>query len=191
MWLWLVAKGSSECLRIPWRDRRAACTASRWPQSSAESIRRRCASTSAADCSPRRAATAARAATATTIWIAWRGSATSSPRASTSPGSPRFCIWNTAPPNWNPTTATCSPKTPGCAPTSRPAEERDEKPMIHRDDTPLVDEVPAADPAEQRPPVDVRADDEGLDPRCVADLLLPDANCFDLIDQAIIVPLPD
>ena len=63
--------------------------------------------------------------------------------------------------------------------------------MIHRDDTPLVDEVPAADAGEQRPPVDVRADDEGLDPRCVADLLLPDANCSDLIDQAIIVPLPD
>ena len=62
--------------------------------------------------------------------------------------------------------------------------------MIYRDD-PLADEVPAADAAEQRQPVDVRADDEGLDPRWVADLLLRDANCFDLIDQAIIVPLPD
>ena len=63
--------------------------------------------------------------------------------------------------------------------------------MIHRDDTPLADEVPAADAAGQRQPVDVRADDAGLDPRCVADLLLRDANCSDLIDQAIIVPLPD
>ena len=63
--------------------------------------------------------------------------------------------------------------------------------MIHRDDTPLVDEVPAADAAEQRQPVDVHAEDAGLDPRCVADLLQRDANPSDVIDQAIIVPLPD
>jgi hypothetical protein len=35
------------------------------------------------------------------------------------------------------------------------------------------------------------ADDAGLDPRCVADLLQRDANPSDVIDQAIIVPLPD
>ena len=43
--------------------------------------------------------------------------------------------------------------------------------MIHRDDTPLADEVPAAHAAGQRQPVDVCAEDAGLDPRCVADLL--------------------
>ena len=59
------------------------------------------------------------------------------------------------------------------------------------DHTPLADEVPAADAAGQRPPVDVRAEDAGLDPRCVADLLQRDANPSDVIDQAIIVPLPD
>ena len=63
--------------------------------------------------------------------------------------------------------------------------------MIQRDDTPLADEVPAAHAAEQRQPVDDSAEDAGLDPRCVADLLLRDANCSDLIDQAIIGPLPD
>ena len=63
--------------------------------------------------------------------------------------------------------------------------------MIHLDDTPLADDVPAADAAGQRQPVDVRAEDAGLDPRCVADLLQRDANPSDLIDQAIIVPLPD
>ncbi|HEX3285457.1 MAG TPA: hypothetical protein VHT50_12575 [Mycobacterium sp.] len=63
--------------------------------------------------------------------------------------------------------------------------------MIYRDDTPLADEVPAADAAEQRQPVDMRAEDAGLDPRCVADLLQRDADPSDLIDQAIIVPLPD
>ena len=43
--------------------------------------------------------------------------------------------------------------------------------MIHRDDTPLADRVPAAHAAGQRQPVDVCAEDADLDPRCVADLL--------------------
>jgi hypothetical protein len=58
------------------------------------------------------------------------------------------------------------------------------------DDTPLADDVPAADAAEQHQPAD-SAEDAGLDPRCVADLLQRDANPSDVIDQAIIVPLPD
>ena len=62
--------------------------------------------------------------------------------------------------------------------------------MIDRDDS-LSGEVPATDAAEQRQPVDMRAEDAGLDPRCAADLLQRDANPSDLIDQAIIVPLPD
>ena len=41
---------------------------------------------------------------------------------------------------------------------------------IHLDDTPLADDVPAADAAEQRQPVDVSAEDAGLDPRYVANL---------------------
>ena len=63
--------------------------------------------------------------------------------------------------------------------------------MIQRHDTPLADDVPAADAAEQRQPVDDSADDAGLDPEQVANLRQLDANPSDVIDQAIIVPLPD
>ena len=38
---------------------------------------------------------------------------------------------------------------------------------------------------------DVSAEDAGLDPRYLVDLLQRDANPADLIDQAIIVPIPD
>ena len=63
--------------------------------------------------------------------------------------------------------------------------------MIQRDDTPLADDVPAADAAEQRQPVDDSAEDADLDPEHVANLLQRDANPSDVIDQAVIVPLPD
>lgn len=63
--------------------------------------------------------------------------------------------------------------------------------MIQRDDTPPADDVPAADAAEQRQPVDDGAEDAGLDPEHVAHLRQLDANPSDVIDQAIIVPLPD
>ena len=59
------------------------------------------------------------------------------------------------------------------------------------DDTALADDVPVADAAEQRQSADDNAEDAGLDQRCVADLLQRDANPSDVIDQAIIVPLPD
>jgi hypothetical protein len=62
---------------------------------------------------------------------------------------------------------------------------------IYLDDNPLADDVPAADAAEQRQPVDVSAEDAGLDTRYVADLLQRDADPSDVIDQAIIVPLSD
>jgi len=62
---------------------------------------------------------------------------------------------------------------------------------IYLDDTALADDVPVADAAEQRQSADDSAEDAGLDPRCVADLLQRDANPSDVIDQAIIVPLPD
>ena len=62
---------------------------------------------------------------------------------------------------------------------------------IYLDDNPFADDVPGADAAEQRQPVDVSAGDVGLDPEHVADLLQRDANPSDVIDQAIIVPLPD
>ena len=68
----------------------------------------------------------------------------------------------------------------------------DGKPMtIYLGDAPLADDVPAADAAEQRQLADVSAQDAGLDPREVASLLQRDANPSDVIDQAIIVPLPD
>src|SRR6185437_12485037 len=83
--------------------------------------------------------------------------------------------------------------------------KKDGKPMTNcPDDTALADDVPAADAAEQHQPaadsaddagLDPRevasADDAGLDPREVANLLQRDANPSDVIDQAIIVPLPD
>ena len=62
---------------------------------------------------------------------------------------------------------------------------------IYLDDIPLADDVPAADAAEQRQPADVSVEDAGLDPRYVANLIQRDANPSDVIDQAIIVPLPD
>jgi MerR family transcriptional regulator, heat shock protein HspR len=70
--------------------------------------------------------------------------------------------------------------------------KEDGKPMTNcPDDTPLADDVDAADAAEQHQPAADSAEDAGLDPRCVADLLKRDANPSDVIDQAIIVPLPD
>ena len=36
--------------------------------------------------------------------------------------------------------------------------------MIQRDDTPLADDIPAADAAEQHQPADDSAEDAGLDP---------------------------
>ncbi len=62
---------------------------------------------------------------------------------------------------------------------------------IHLDDTPLSDDVPAVDAAEQHQAADVSAEDAGLDPREVANLLQRDANPSDVIDPAIIVPSPD
>jgi len=62
---------------------------------------------------------------------------------------------------------------------------------IYLDDTPLADDIPAADAAEQHQPADDSAEDAGLDPREVANLLQRDANPSDVIDQAIIVPMPD
>ena len=56
---------------------------------------------------------------------------------------------------------------------------------------PLADDIPAADAVEQQQPADVSVEDAGLDPAYVADLLQRDANPSDVIDQAIIVPLPD
>lgn len=65
--------------------------------------------------------------------------------------------------------------------------------MIQRhDDLPLLaDDVPAADAAEQQQPADDNTEDPGFDLRCVADLLQRDANPSDVIDQAIIVSIPD
>ena len=61
---------------------------------------------------------------------------------------------------------------------------------IYLDDKPLADDIPGADAAEQRQPVDVSAEDAGLE-RYVTNLLQRDANPSDVIDQAIIVPWPD
>lgn len=55
----------------------------------------------------------------------------------------------------------------------------------------VADEVPVADAVEQHQPADPSAEYTGLDPRHLTDLLQRDANPSDVIDQAIIVPLPD
>ena len=62
---------------------------------------------------------------------------------------------------------------------------------IYLDDIPLADDVPVADAAEQLQPADVSVEDAGLDTRYVANLSQRDANPADVIDQAIIVPIPD
>jgi hypothetical protein len=63
--------------------------------------------------------------------------------------------------------------------------------MIYLDDHPVADDIPRADAVEQRQPADLRAEDAGLDTGYVASLIQRDANPSDVIDQAIIVPLPD
>ena len=62
---------------------------------------------------------------------------------------------------------------------------------MYLDDIPLADDVPVADAAEQLQPADVSVEDAGLDTRYVANLIKRDANPADVIDQAIIVPIPD
>jgi hypothetical protein len=62
---------------------------------------------------------------------------------------------------------------------------------IYLDDHPIADDVPAADAAEQRQPADISVEDAGLDTGYVANLGQRDANPSDVIDQAIIVPMPD
>jgi hypothetical protein len=62
---------------------------------------------------------------------------------------------------------------------------------IYLNDIPLADDVPAADAVEQHQPADVSVEDAGLDTRYVANLSQRDANPADVIDQAIIVPIPD
>lgn len=55
----------------------------------------------------------------------------------------------------------------------------------------VADEVPVADAVEQHQPTDLSAEDAGLDPEHLTDLLQRDANPSDVIDQAITVALPD
>jgi hypothetical protein len=63
--------------------------------------------------------------------------------------------------------------------------------MIYLDDKPLADDTPRPDAVEQQQLADVGVEDAGLDPESVTDLLRRDANPSDVIDQVIIVPLPD
>ena len=62
---------------------------------------------------------------------------------------------------------------------------------IYLDHNPLADDIPRADAVEQRQPADVCVEDAGLAPESAVNLIQRDANPFDVIDQAIIVPLPD
>lgn len=61
----------------------------------------------------------------------------------------------------------------------------------HPGDGPHADDVPLADAAEQHQSVDPSVDEAGLNPADVSDRLERDANLDDVIDQAIIVPLPE
>jgi hypothetical protein len=62
---------------------------------------------------------------------------------------------------------------------------------INPQDTPLAAEVPVADAVEQQQLAALDIEDTGLDPEYVTDRSQTDANTFDVIDQAIAVPLPD
>ena len=62
---------------------------------------------------------------------------------------------------------------------------------IYLDDNPLADDIPRADAAEQRQPAEVGFEDAGLDTGYLANLIQRDANPSDVIDQAIIAPMPD
>ena len=62
---------------------------------------------------------------------------------------------------------------------------------INFDTNMVADEVPVADVVEQHQPTDLSGEDAGLDPEHLTDLIQRDANPSDMIDQAIIVPLPD
>jgi hypothetical protein len=62
---------------------------------------------------------------------------------------------------------------------------------FHADDNPLHDDVPDADALEQRQPADGDGEEERFDTDYIADVLQQSADPSDVIDQAIIVPLPD
>jgi hypothetical protein len=62
---------------------------------------------------------------------------------------------------------------------------------IYPDDNPPADDIPRADAAEQRQPAAVGVEDAGLDTGNLSNLLQRDANPSDVIDQAIVEPLPD
>ena len=62
---------------------------------------------------------------------------------------------------------------------------------IYLDDNTLPDDVPAADAAEQLQPVDASAEDAVLGLEHAANLMQQGANPSDVIDQAVIVPMPD
>jgi hypothetical protein len=62
--------------------------------------------------------------------------------------------------------------------------------MTSADPIPQADDIPEADLAEQQIPIDVNADEEGLDPTHLTNASTVDADQADLIDQAIGVPLP-
>jgi hypothetical protein len=55
----------------------------------------------------------------------------------------------------------------------------------------LADDIPVADAIEQHQPADASLEDAGLDTERVAYRLQRDANPSDVIDQAVIVSLPD
>jgi hypothetical protein len=62
---------------------------------------------------------------------------------------------------------------------------------IYLNDIPLADDVPAADAVEQHQPATSASRTPDWIPATPANLIQRDANPSDVIDQAIIVPLPD
>ena len=128
-------------------------------------IRRPCGSTSGADCSPRRAPTAAPADTATTIWIAWQRISELVAQGINIAGIAQILHLehrNSALESDNSDLKSENARLRSEEPTT---QKEDGKPMtIYLDDNPLADDVPAADAAEQRQPADVSVEDAGLDP---------------------------
>jgi hypothetical protein len=87
--------------------------------------------------------------------------------------------------------AISNPKTSDCDPRNRPpegeAETHDDLPQRQ----PASRRHSRADAAEQRQLAEVGVEDAGLDTGYLANLIQRDANPSDVIDQAIIAPMPD
>ena len=135
-------------------------------------IRRRCGSTSGADCSPRRAPTAAPADTATTIWIACSGISELVAQGINIAGIAQILHLEHRNTELESDNSHLSPKTPDCDPRSRPPQKEDGTPMtIYLDDIRLPTTFPPPTPSNSSSPPTSASRTPGSIPAHVANLL--------------------